>query len=107
MPWGSLQVRTPVLSDHFMQGQIKGQKGAIRKKFKLKAKPVRQNEVWEPKILDLGNPHPSLGAVQTKEANGDPRVVPAKAGDFNYCLSSRLEMEKGRSSDLDEQVLCT
>lgn len=30
-----------------------------------------------------------------------------KAGDFNYCLSSRLELEKGRNSDLDEELLCT
>lgn len=46
------------------------------------------------KIPDLGNQHPCLGAVQKKETKGDPMASSLKAGDFNYCLSSRLKLGK-------------
>lgn len=59
-----------------------------------------------PKILDLGNPHPSLSAIQKMETNGDSLAVSVKADNFNYCLSSRLGLEEGRS-DLNEELLCT
>lgn len=57
-----------------------------------------------PKILDLGNPHPRLGAIQKKETSGDPLAVSVKAGNFIYCLSSKLGLDEGRSGDLDEEL---
>ena len=59
------------------------------------------------KIPVLGNQPPGLGVMQKKENVGDPMAVSVKAGDFNFCFSNRLELEKGRSGDLGEELLCT